>query len=99
MQNYIYISEGDLQAWIIMTMLAPGRWEAFVFFEMRATHGDETSLVTKRRVQGTFDDEEEAERTACAFALECMCQWSHKTASIPYLQVGAQEERSRRPVI
>jgi hypothetical protein len=71
-QNYIEIREGDLLAWVLVTPLANGKWESFVFLEMRATHTDETAPVIKRRLPQQFDDEEEAETTASAFALRSM---------------------------
>lgn len=99
MQHYIYIREGDLEAWAIVMPLADGKWESFVFFEMRATHADETALAIKRRVAGAFDDEEEAEIAAAAFALHILRHDARELASMQCLREIALARRLPYPAL
>lgn len=85
MQNYIYIREGDLLAWVVVMRLANGQWEAFVFFELGAAHGDEAASVIKWRLADRFDDDEDAEIAASTFALHTMRHHAREIASLHYL--------------
>jgi hypothetical protein len=85
MHHYIYIREGDLHAWAIVMPLINGKWESFVFFETQATHAEDTAPAIKRRVAGEFDNEEDAEIAATAFALDGMRHNAREIASIQQL--------------
>jgi hypothetical protein len=85
MRHYIYIREGELHAWAIVMPLISGKWESFIFLETHATHADETAPAIKRRVPGEFDNEEDAEIAATAFALHDMRHNAHEIAAIQQL--------------